>query len=334
MTDDVVHQTVQKPDLLTEAGKAHKAEFEPLLDEWALVARRLMNFHLDGDGNIWIPKKGTKGESEIFHNRHTDEGNAKKNAKLLEIGLFLNRSEKNPGSRLFHDTLGSEVLNSGLKGSFLKNDGYSSAAHAHSLTIDYATRDIIDHIVRSAEPRSERGAVHTKPVKMDPISDSVLAKDYEKVWDAGEEAPSKIAWILKERDNPIRKDVDDIMERMHEDGTEGGGIHWNDGNPDMPQKYKNTRPMNWDKMFDLPEPKGDVMEAVLNIENPKIHNYKGQAYREQTYYDVIRKAKEEGHDGVIFKNTFDGGSRTKSDTIYVAFDKEQITVLNLSLIHI
>ena len=66
---------------------------------------------------------------------------------------------------------------------------------------------------------------------------------------------------------------------------------------------------------------GVIQPAYLRMENPLIHDMGGQHYRETTYYDLIKKAKAEGHDGVIIKNTFDGGPM---DDIFVVFEPEQI----------
>lgn len=77
-----------------------------------------------------------------------------------------------------------------------------------------------------------------------------------------------------------------------------------------------------------------VIEANLNITNPLVHDFKGKAYREQTYNDLITRAKSAGNDGVILRNTFDAGEtsrvgalfsgRISPETIYVAFSPEQI----------
>lgn len=66
---------------------------------------------------------------------------------------------------------------------------------------------------------------------------------------------------------------------------------------------------------------GIIQPTYLRIENPLVYDMGGQHYRETTYYDLIKKAKAEGHDGVIIKNTFDGGPM---DDIFVVFEPEQI----------
>lgn len=82
----------------------------------------------------------------------------------------------------------------------------------------------------------------------------------------------------------------------------------------------------------------NVKEFNLKIENPLIHDFKGKVARDESYNDLIQKAKAAGHDGVIFQNTFDAGEynrldalmqgRIKPETVYVAFDPKQIVPKN------
>lgn len=81
-----------------------------------------------------------------------------------------------------------------------------------------------------------------------------------------------------------------------------------------------------------------IDKVYLIMRNPYVHDFKGKLHRdeENTYFKLIRSAKEKGHDGVIFKNTFDGGEYTYIDvvldgkfvgeTIYGVFSPEQILV--------
>jgi hypothetical protein len=71
----------------------------------------------------------------------------------------------------------------------------------------------------------------------------------------------------------------------------------------------------------------NVRPAYVQLRNPKIVDQGGKEFREQTYFDVIRQAKAEGHDGVIFKNTFDGGFAGAEDVltdVYAVFSEKQI----------
>jgi hypothetical protein len=64
-----------------------------------------------------------------------------------------------------------------------------------------------------------------------------------------------------------------------------------------------------------------VMPVKLRMTNPLVHDFKGEAYREVSYHDLLQTAKDKGHDGVIMKNTTDGGPITD---IYAVFEPHQI----------
>lgn len=69
----------------------------------------------------------------------------------------------------------------------------------------------------------------------------------------------------------------------------------------------------------------NIMPVFLSIRNPLIYDFKGSDYREETYADLIKKAKVDGNDGVIFKNTYDPGSfEHVKTTVYGVFDNTQI----------
>lgn len=65
----------------------------------------------------------------------------------------------------------------------------------------------------------------------------------------------------------------------------------------------------------------NVMPVYLDMKNPLVYDMKGSRYREVTYNDLLIRAKKEGYDGLIIKNTYDGGPL---DDIYVAFEPTQI----------
>lgn len=77
-----------------------------------------------------------------------------------------------------------------------------------------------------------------------------------------------------------------------------------------------------------------VREAEIQLQNPFVYDFKGKVFRDSSYKEIIRNAKEKGYDGVILKNTFDAGEKNKLDaylrgrlkpeTIYVVFDKKNI----------
>jgi hypothetical protein len=67
------------------------------------------------------------------------------------------------------------------------------------------------------------------------------------------------------------------------------------------------------------------MPVALRYENPMVYDFKGQAYREQSYNDLVEEAKRKGHDALILQNTFDAGSGTpKLVDVGVVFEPNQI----------
>jgi N12 class adenine-specific DNA methylase len=71
----------------------------------------------------------------------------------------------------------------------------------------------------------------------------------------------------------------------------------------------------------------NVLPVFVSLQNPMIFDFKGETYRERTYADLLREAKEKGHDGAILRNTFDPGFEGADDVpsdVFVAFSPEQI----------
>jgi len=68
-----------------------------------------------------------------------------------------------------------------------------------------------------------------------------------------------------------------------------------------------------------------VLQTYLKIERLLEVDQGGQAYRETSYYDLISQGKEARSDGVVIRNTYDGGPK---DDVFVAFRPEQIKSIN------
>jgi hypothetical protein len=64
-----------------------------------------------------------------------------------------------------------------------------------------------------------------------------------------------------------------------------------------------------------------VIDVKLNMKNPFVFDYEGKKKRTTTYAEIIQKAKDAGHDGVIIKNTYDNGPL---DDIKIVFSPNQI----------
>lgn len=70
-----------------------------------------------------------------------------------------------------------------------------------------------------------------------------------------------------------------------------------------------------------PEEGARVVMARVTMENPLVVDFGGRKERPERFSNLIEKAKADGHDGVIFTNTFDGGPK---DTIYAVFNEAGI----------
>jgi hypothetical protein len=69
----------------------------------------------------------------------------------------------------------------------------------------------------------------------------------------------------------------------------------------------------------------NVMPVALRYKNPMVYDFKGSAYRDQTYADLVAQAKAGGHDALILRNTYDPGAGTaKLVDVGVVFDPSQI----------
>ena len=64
---------------------------------------------------------------------------------------------------------------------------------------------------------------------------------------------------------------------------------------------------NKDYDTDLVDPK--LYKLFVHFDNPMVVDQKGSRYREISYYEALKDAQKNGHDGVIFVNTYDGGPR-------------------------
>lgn len=90
-----------------------------------------------------------------------------------------------------------------------------------------------------------------------------------------------------------------------------------DGIKEMRQYFKNAN-LSTDG---IQYTKGTVKQVFLSMKKPYIHDYRGRdAFDDQGYSDIIKKAKQMGHDGVIIKNTRD----PLATNLYIVFSKDQI----------
>jgi hypothetical protein len=69
----------------------------------------------------------------------------------------------------------------------------------------------------------------------------------------------------------------------------------------------------------------NVMPVALRYKDPLVHDFAGSTYRDETYNDLLRRAREEGKDAVLLKNTYDpGAGPSKLVDVGVVFDPSQV----------
>ena len=81
-----------------------------------------------------------------------------------------------------------------------------------------------------------------------------------------------------------------------------------------------------------PQPRPTIQMRRVSLKNPFVYDFKGSKFRDETYVDIIKTAKEKGHDGVVLLNTYDVAGKTADqlteadqDTIFAVFDTKSIT---------
>ena len=104
---------------------------------------------------------------------------------------------------------------------------------------------------------------------------------------------------ITEQGGYISNLVDRILEGAQDEGVSFGGY-------EMAWKEEGRTPY--------------LLRNIVKMDNPLVHEYAKADYRDETFASVIKRAKEAGHDGVIFKNTKDGGGL---DTIFASFAKNE-----------
>lgn len=98
------------------------------------------------------------------------------------------------------------------------------------------------------------------------------------------------------------------------------------------QQTKNPTPARSMAQRFQPIPQPNVQIRRIRMNNPLVHDYKGSTTRDITYLQLIKNAKENGHDGVVMLNTYDRAGKTKAelteadmDNIFAVFDTSDIT---------
>ena len=126
--------------------------------------------------------------------------------------------------------------------------------------------------------------------------------DY-KLKDTGRKTKEGEPIIKPQPETQLGYDIDSFLDRALEGANDEG---FSIGGYEMAWKEEGKKPY--------------LLRNIVKMENPYVHEYAKADYRDETFASVIRRAKEAGHDGVIFKNTKDGGGL---DTIFASFAKNE-----------
>ncbi len=101
-------------------------------------------------------------------------------------------------------------------------------------------------------------------------------------------------------------------EYVHEDDV----ARWAEENPYDVKEYAESYILPDNEEYDPRPVEPKTYELYVNLKNPLVYDFKGERYRETSYFDILKKAKDAGHDGAVFLNTYDGGPK---DNIFAVF---------------
>ncbi|WFS02217.1 hypothetical protein [Rhizobium tumorigenes] len=141
-------------------------------------------------------------------------------------------------------------------------------------------------------------------------------RDNKLHMDDGQVDPEQFPLLSPEAKDAIRQ-----AQSYHEDAVDYGRA----GDDDGYVRYSDLADQHWKEAWAIAEQDlahGNNIHAVrLRMKNPLVKDFEGKPFRDESYAEVIDRAIAEGHDGVVFRNTFDGGP---VDDIYAVLDPSQI----------
>ncbi len=81
--------------------------------------------------------------------------------------------------------------------------------------------------------------------------------------------------------------------------------------------------------------RAEVKRRVLDLKNPYVHDMQGRRFDDSEFCEAAWRAQEEGHDGVIIRNTYDPGSCFSDcvydlTNVYIVFDAAKISASSAS----
>ena len=120
----------------------------------------------------------------------------------------------------------------------------------------------------------------------------------------------KMAQTAQRNPNISQATKNDFWDKMYEAG----------------EKYENAVLKEGEDFGNLAVEGSNVIPARIQMKNPYLHDFEGKEYREESFYNLIMRAKEAGHDSAIFRNTIDyadSNYKVPSD-VYAVFNPKQV----------
>jgi hypothetical protein len=162
----------------------------------------------------------------------------------------------------------------------------------------------------------------------DEIEKIKFAKNQKSTSDRSKKFLDVTVSKLREEMNPIKRDKREVEDFLYNLKNDSNYV------PEMDVPLPRIRKLyaqeqSLEEQADIGAYKdqgNNIIPVKLKLENPLIYDFKGSSFRDVTYDTLLKEAKSKGHDGVIFKNTYDGiGIRDNKKTdVYVVFEPEQI----------
>jgi len=159
--------------------------------------------------------------------------------------------------------------------------------------------------------------------KLDELLDAIQKAVYSKKLDQKEaeqldewyKKTMPYGWYNKVSDENIKNIIDKVGEKVSESSQERL--------KKLADEFISARA---DRMFYEQSQQGaNVIPAALRFKNPKVHDFKGESYRDVSYSDLVDQAIKQGHDALILRNTYDpGGGPAKLVDVGVVFEPSQI----------
>lgn len=153
-------------------------------------------------------------------------------------------------------------------------------------------------------------------------ADPATAEVYTETGKLSEIQPQRYEQLKRSFKNPYMeeriKDTNERYKQALQDGDMKEAMFLYDELQDLQVEYDVDRHFELNLSGQLGQ---NIMPVKLKLENPLEHDFEGSSYREVTYDNLLKKARDAGHDGAIFRNTTDGAGITD---IYVVFEPNQI----------